>query len=41
MRATDDAELHTRVQTFVPTFRDIVAALDARLLPTGALDFSY
>ena len=29
MRATDDAELHTRVQTFVPTFRDIVAALDA------------
>ena len=41
MRATDDAELHTRVQTFVPTFRDIVAALDARLLPTGALDISY
>jgi hypothetical protein len=29
MRATDDAELHTRVQTFVPTFRAIVAALDA------------
>jgi hypothetical protein len=29
MRATDDAELHTRVQAFVPTFRDIVAALDA------------
>jgi hypothetical protein len=28
MRATDDAELHTRVQAFVPTFRDIVAALD-------------
>jgi hypothetical protein len=29
MRATDDAELHTRVQAFVPTFRAIVAALDA------------
>jgi len=29
MRATDDAELHTRVQAFVPTFREIVAALDA------------
>jgi SWIM zinc finger len=28
MRATDDAELHTRVQAFVPTFREIVAALD-------------
>jgi hypothetical protein len=28
MRATDDAELHTRVQAFVPTFRAIVAALD-------------
>jgi SWIM zinc finger len=29
MRATDDAELHTRVQAFVSTFRAIVAALDA------------
>jgi hypothetical protein len=29
MRATDDAELHTRVHAFVPTFREIVAALDA------------
>jgi hypothetical protein len=29
MRATDDAELHTRVQAFVPTFRELVAALDA------------
>ena len=29
MRATDNAELHTRVQAFVPTFRAIVAALDA------------
>jgi hypothetical protein len=29
MRATDDAELHMRVQAFVPTFREIVAALDA------------
>jgi hypothetical protein len=29
MRATDDAELHTRVQAFVPTFREVVAALDA------------
>jgi len=29
MRATDDAELHTRVQAFVPTFRDVIAALDA------------
>jgi hypothetical protein len=29
MRATDDAELHTRVQAFVPTFRALVAALDA------------
>jgi hypothetical protein len=29
MRATADAELRTRVQAFVPTFRDIVAALDA------------
>jgi hypothetical protein len=29
MRATDDAELHTRVQAFVPTFRAVVAALDA------------
>ena len=29
MRATDDAELHTRVQAFVPTFREIVAARDA------------
>jgi SWIM zinc finger len=28
MRATDDAELYTRVQAFVPTFREIVAALD-------------
>jgi len=28
MRATDDAERHTRVQAFVPTFRDIVVALD-------------
>jgi hypothetical protein len=28
MRATDDAELHTRVQAFVPTFREVVAALD-------------
>ena len=29
MRATDDAELHARVQAFVPTFRDVLAALDA------------
>jgi len=29
MRATDDAELYTRVQAFVPTFREVVAALDA------------
>ena len=29
MRATDDTELHTRVQAFVPTFREVVAALDA------------
>jgi len=29
MRATDDAELHARVHAFVPTFREIVAALDA------------
>ena len=29
MRATDDAEFHTRVQTFVPTFREIVAAMEA------------
>jgi len=29
MRATDDAELHTRVQAFVPTFREVVATLDA------------
>jgi hypothetical protein len=29
MRATDDAELHTRVQAFVPTFRAVIAALDA------------
>ena len=29
MRSTDDAELHTRVQAFVPTFREMVAALDA------------
>ena len=29
MRATDDAELHTRVQAFMPTFREVVAALDA------------
>ena len=29
MRATDDVELHTRVQAFVPTFREVVAALDA------------
>lgn len=29
MRASEDAELHTRVQAFVPTFRAIVAALDA------------
>ena len=29
MRATDDAELHARVQAFVPTFREVVAALDA------------
>ena len=29
MRATNDTELHTRVQAFVPTFREIVAALDA------------
>jgi hypothetical protein len=29
MRASDDAELHTRVQAFVPTFREVVAALDA------------
>jgi len=28
MRATDDAEFHTRVQAFVPTFRAMVAALD-------------
>jgi len=29
MRATDDAELYTRVQAFVPTFREVVAVLDA------------
>ena len=29
MRATNDTELHTRVQAFVPTFREVVAALDA------------
>ena len=29
MRASEDAELHTRVQAFVPTFREVVAALDA------------
>ena len=29
MRGTDDAELHTRVQAFVPTFREVVATLDA------------
>ena len=29
MRSTDDAEFHTRVQTFVPTFREIVAAMEA------------
>jgi hypothetical protein len=29
MRASNDAELHTRVQAFVPTFRELVAALDA------------
>ena len=29
MRASDDAERHTRVQAFVPTFRAVVAALDA------------
>ena len=27
MRASEDAELHTRVQAFVPTFRAVVAAL--------------
>jgi len=29
MRASADAELHPRVQAFVPTFRAVVAALDA------------
>jgi hypothetical protein len=29
MRASDDAELHTRLQTFLPTFREIAAALEA------------
>jgi len=29
MRASEDAELHARVQAFVPTFRAVVAALDA------------
>jgi hypothetical protein len=29
MRASADAELHARVQAFVPTFRDVLAALDA------------
>jgi len=29
MRASEDAELHTRVQAFVPMFRAVVAALDA------------
>jgi len=29
MRASADAELHARVQAFVPTFRAVVAALDA------------
>jgi len=29
MRASEDAELHTRVHAFVPTFRAVVAALDA------------
>ena len=29
MRGSDDAELQTRLQTFLPTFREIVAALDA------------
>lgn len=28
MRGADDAELHTRLRDFVPTFRDVVAALD-------------
>jgi hypothetical protein len=29
IRASDDAELHTRLQAFLPTFRDIAAALEA------------
>jgi len=29
MRGTDDAELQPRLQTFLPTFRDIAAALEA------------
>ena len=29
MRASDDAELYTRVPAFVPTFREVIAALDA------------
>jgi hypothetical protein len=29
MRGSDDAELQTRLQTFLPTFREIAAALDA------------
>jgi hypothetical protein len=29
IRGSDDAELQTRVQTFLPTFRDIAAALEA------------
>jgi len=36
MRATEDAELHTRVQAFVPTFREVVAALDALQAERGA-----
>jgi hypothetical protein len=29
MRGAEDAELHARVQAFMPTFRDVLAALDA------------
>ena len=29
MRGAEDAELHTRIQAFVPTFREVLAALDA------------
>jgi hypothetical protein len=29
IRASDDTELHTRLQAFLPTFRDIAAALEA------------